>query len=46
MPTAEVNEPVKMERASPIVFTPKKDGTIHISVDYRMLDVMKIRNRY
>ena len=30
----------------PILFIPKPDGTLHLYVDYRGLNILTIKNRY
>lgn len=37
MLTVNVTEPVTSERASPVVFASRKDGTVRLFVDYRRL---------
>lgn len=41
---SKVIEPTKTERVTPIVFEPKKDGSLRICVDYWKLDVVAERN--
>lgn len=39
-------EPSLAEWASPVVFSPKKDGTLRFCVDYRSLKAVTVRNSY
>ena len=43
---AEIIEPTSAEWASPVVFVPKKDGTMPSCVDYRKLDAATVRDSY
>lgn len=38
-----VEEPAESEKASPIVFAPKKDGQLWLRIDYRKLNTMHIK---
>ncbi len=38
--------PSKFSAGTPVLFTPKPDGTLRLCVDYRGLNSMKIKNRY
>lgn len=41
-----VIEPAQTEWASPIVFVPKKDGTLRLCVGYRRPNVLTVRDSY
>ena len=43
---AGVIEPTSAEWASPVVFAPKKDGTMRFCVDYRKLKAATVRDSY
>ena len=36
----------KSPAGAPILFVPKKDGTLHLCVDYRGLNEMTVKNRH
>lgn len=42
----DVIEPAQTEWASPIVFAPKKDGSLRFSVEYRKLNTVNVRDSY
>ena len=44
---AEVIEPrIENRVAAPIVFAPRRDGTLRFCVDYRRLNAMSVRDAY
>lgn len=42
----KIIEPAQTERDAPIVFVPKKDGSLHFCVDYQKLNAVTVRNTY
>lgn len=42
----DIIEPITSEWASPIVFAPKKGGSLQFYHDYRRLNVVTVRNSY
>ena len=46
MKESGVIQPSTSERAAPIVFAPKKDGTLRFCIDYRRLNLVTIRDSY
>ena len=37
---------LKSPAGTPVTFTKKKDGELHVCVDYRQLNAITVKNRY